>query len=86
MPKTDFTEFRKDGWPLCPACGEDELYSRVALHWVEGGRDMDTQPTIADCLAGEFGCYACGWETPSVNRRRLMAYALLGSLMREPLR
>lgn len=19
-------EFRKDGWPLCPQCGEDELY------------------------------------------------------------
>ena len=20
------TEFREDGWPLCPQCGEDELF------------------------------------------------------------
>lgn len=22
----EFTEFREDGWPLCPMCGQDELY------------------------------------------------------------
>lgn len=22
-----YSEFREDGWPLCPVCGQDELYS-----------------------------------------------------------
>ena len=38
-------EYRRDGWPLCPNCGEDELWSR-ALH-----------PVATDPLR----CYVCGW-------------------------
>lgn len=25
MIVTNYTELRKDGWPYCPQCGEDEL-------------------------------------------------------------
>jgi hypothetical protein len=37
---------RPDGWPLCPKCGEDELYS-VA--------NPPTEDTIR-------GCYNCNWR------------------------
>lgn len=36
--------YRDDGWPLCPRCGEDELYSLATYASIE---------TIA-------GCYRCG--------------------------
>ena len=51
----NFTEFRRDGWPLCPFCGADELVSKLLLH----------RPPLAltDCLAGEFTCYACHWDS-----------------------
>lgn len=37
---------RRDGWPLCPRCGEDELYS------------LATPATIETIC----GCYRCGWR------------------------
>lgn len=50
MKATDasFTERRKDGWPLCPRCGEDELWSN---------EPHDGNAYIA-------GCYRCTWEPP----------------------
>jgi hypothetical protein len=30
-----FREFRRDGWPLCPRCGEDELGSRLVADLAE---------------------------------------------------
>jgi hypothetical protein len=38
--------WRKDGWPLCPKCGEDELFSQ----------QHPARPT--DALA----CYRCDWQ------------------------
>jgi hypothetical protein len=51
-----FREFRADGWPLCPRCEEDELYSFLAL--TEARR-----VTVAECLADPrgFRCYRCDW-------------------------
>jgi len=49
--------FRSDGWPLCPRCGEDELYSLVMLLWNGEGE----RPSIQDCIAGEMRCYLCSW-------------------------
>jgi hypothetical protein len=43
--RSPYTEHRKDGWPLCPSCGEDELYSLA-----EG-------PSIQTIR----GCYRCAW-------------------------
>ena len=40
-----FAEYRSDGWPLCPRCGEDELMSR------------EVHPTPLDWLK----CLQCGW-------------------------
>jgi len=53
-----FKEFRQDGWPMCPRCGEDELYSSIMLYWDGEG----LRPSIEDCLAGHMGCYKCGWQ------------------------
>lgn len=46
LGKPPFRVRRADGWPLCPACGADELYSLA---------DPATIGTIG-------GCYACPWE------------------------
>lgn len=37
-------KFRADRWPLCPSCGDDELYSL-------------TVPATPDTICG---CYRCG--------------------------
>jgi hypothetical protein len=39
-------EYRVDGWPLCPRCGEDELWS---------GK-------IPASAVDELSCYLCGWS------------------------
>jgi hypothetical protein len=39
-------EYRRDGWPLCPNCGDDELWSRAL------------DPRATDPLR----CYVCGWS------------------------
>jgi len=39
-------EYRADGWPLCPQCGEDELWAR----------EVPATPTAA------LTCYLCGWR------------------------
>lgn len=41
-----FTAHRPDGWPLCPNCGEDELWS-------------DGIPLTIETIRS---CYVCGWN------------------------
>lgn len=43
-----FTEYREDGWPLCPRCQADELWS----------------PNIPATATTIHGCLACGWMAP----------------------
>lgn len=52
------TRFRDDGWPLCPFCGDDELWS--SLNWDGQG---DRPPVQAYIDAG-LTCYACGPVLP----------------------
>jgi hypothetical protein len=52
-----FKEHRKDGWPLCPRCGEDELFSAIC-----GVIKPDMrQPTLEECLSNGFACMNCDW-------------------------
>jgi hypothetical protein len=60
MEDTPYKEFRKDGWPFCPRCGEDELYSHKMLHWHGDGE----RPTIEECIKGGMTCYNCSWSSP----------------------
>lgn len=57
MDKTQYKEFRKDGWPLCPKCGEDELYSQMP--WT----DESNKPTIGEFIEGGLQCYRCQWQS-----------------------
>lgn len=54
LMESPYKAFRADGWPLCPECGEDELYSLI---WFEGPR-----PALAEFIASIEGCYACRWR------------------------
>lgn len=49
---------RADGWPLCPVCEEDELYSLI---W-KGDRP---RPTMIEFLAHEMRCYRCNYIRPA---------------------
>lgn len=58
MTKPLYTEFRKDGWPLCPRCGEDEL-------WAHGPDIIPPYtPTQAEMIAAIRGCCNCSWTPP----------------------
>ena len=46
MAVNELYSYRPDGWPLCPQCGEDELYSIAPL------------PSPADFLR----CLNCNWS------------------------
>ena len=46
-----YTEFRRDGWPFCPRCEDDELYSLLMLDY-HGLPGQGEPPTLAECLAG----------------------------------
>lgn len=47
--RTNGYEYRADGWPLCPECGEDELYSI---------RSFDEPPDASHPMR----CYVCSFE------------------------
>lgn len=53
-----FTRYRPDGWPLCPQCGEDELWS--PLEWL----GEESRPPLEEWIAAGMQCYRCGWKYP----------------------
>jgi len=48
---------RADGWPLCPMCHEDELYS--LFPW-DGS---DPKPPMQAWIDHGLRCYKCGWDS-----------------------
>jgi hypothetical protein len=59
----NFTEFRKDGWPLCPRCQEDELCSLYLLTDHAMARSMVGEIiSVEECLRYPFRCYQCDWR------------------------
>jgi hypothetical protein len=60
-----FKEYRKDGWPFCPRCEEDELYSHLMLGW----SNPDSTPTVQQCIESGMTCYQCSWTLPKANAR-----------------
>jgi len=58
IPSLNITiSWRPDGWPNCPQCKEDELYS--LLHWNGEGE----KPPLEDWIKAGMRCYLCGWST-----------------------
>lgn len=61
--QNDFTEHRKDGWPLCPRCGDDELYSVFLMSMNAHIRqEKGEEIKMDEILRHPFGCYNCGWS------------------------
>lgn len=54
-----FKEFRRDGWPFCPVCEEEELYSNRMLVWNGEGE----RPTLKQCIESGVRCYRCSWDS-----------------------
>ncbi len=52
LHRYDVCALREDGWPLCPFCNDDELYSQAI-------------PASAKALAG---CYRCGTSIADASR------------------
>lgn len=50
------TTFRADGWPLCPRCGEDELWSP---YWWDG---QGEKPSVQVWIDAGLTCYACQYR------------------------
>lgn len=48
LGKGPYSRWRSDGWPLCPGCGEDELYS------------PEDPPRVESIVR----CYQCQWTPP----------------------
>jgi hypothetical protein len=53
-PARDLFRRRPDGWPFCPSCGEDELYSLFLPLTPE-----DHKPE--NYFNDELRCYRCEW-------------------------
>ena len=61
---TYFWAYRDDGWPLCPHCGEDELWSNWPCSPAEVAEsgELDEPARKAKMVATIVGCYACDWK------------------------
>lgn len=76
-----YKEFRSDGFPLCPVCEEDKLYSGVMMAWMGTGE----RPTIEQCIAGEMTCYQCNWSSwKTLNKEKISALKNLVGAMEHP--
>jgi hypothetical protein len=66
VPLVTFTEFRSDGWPLCPACGEDELYSFLSMrdpfYVMNYFDEHGSNPPIQEYIDAGMCCYFCSWR------------------------
>jgi hypothetical protein len=62
----EILQFRQDGWPLCPVCEQDELFSPI---WGE----LTPCPPIAEFIAGPLQCLVCGWRKEAVELPPLKA-------------
>jgi hypothetical protein len=69
MPDSPYKEFRKDGWPLCPQCGEDELYSHAMIAFFGTGEP----PSVGECIAGGMRCYRCDWDSERAAANGVLA-------------
>lgn len=57
LKKAEIKVYRDgDGWPICPGCGQDELWSRLSWNG-EGER-----PPVTAYIEAGLSCYACGWK------------------------
>jgi hypothetical protein len=54
---------RLDGWPLCPRCNEDELWSEFTPG------PPEYRGTLEQYLAAPLHCYSCLWTGSNAEAR-----------------
>lgn len=59
--------WREDGWPLCPMCGEDELYAARFVGKAYPGTSRLTEESKIEMRLHINGCYRCGWTPRTVG-------------------
>lgn len=68
--KLPFPRYKKhspDGWPLCPNCGEDRLYSPLTLRLFVTGVPL----SVAQAEAAGMECTRCGWMSEELGGRHV---------------
>ena len=60
MDKVEFKKFTKDGLPLCPGCGCNELWSALDVKLIDKDR---TGVSIQDYIDDGLTCNYCGWRS-----------------------
>jgi hypothetical protein len=63
-----FKAYNKFGWPLCPKCGEDRLFSFLMSLWNAERRE----PSLQEYLTNQFGCASCQWLEEESERKPAM--------------
>lgn len=56
-------QFRADHWPICPNCGNDELWSPLISY------NLDVRPTIQEYIDAGLRCYYCQWSSDGDTQR-----------------
>lgn len=54
-------EYRKDGWPLCPRCGEDELMSQYATRAFADTLEQKARMLLRATPVDPMLCLQCRW-------------------------
>lgn len=63
-------ETREDGWPLCPKCGLDEVWSPLIVTDEAG---YPRTPPLAEYVThDDFRCYACSWRGSLYDEVRVL--------------
>lgn len=53
-----FDQFRDDGWPTCPGCKSDELFSDLAMN----GTSYRNEPRRRLHIISGMSCLRCSWR------------------------
>ena len=53
-----FKEYRRDGWPYCPRCEQDELYTLLNAN----NNSHPNGVTIQERIDAGVKCYYCDWS------------------------
>lgn len=56
-------ERRGDGWPLCPQCGEDELWSPLVPSEQQRASQLSPMATVTVYVRAGLACYKCEWSS-----------------------
>ncbi len=74
-----FWKTRADGWPLCPCCEEDELFSQ--LHWNGKGE----RPPMQAWIDAGLRCYQCGWDSERHTAIGSVSSAIAAAIIQQSL-